>query len=40
MNPLIELLLGFGGVVLMLLAAVGMVWTLVEVVTLLLKIVI
>ena len=38
MNPLVELLLGFGGVALMILAAAGLVWGLVEVAMLLLKI--
>ena len=31
MNPLVELLLGFGGVALMIFAAAGLVWGLVEV---------
>ena len=37
MNPLVELLLGFGGVALMILAAAGLVWGLVEVAMLLLS---
>ena len=40
MNPLVELLLGFGAIVLMVIAVAGLIWTIVELGMFLLKIVV